>query len=168
MAAGFLGGFYDLLVRGARIPELDVVFYRIAEQIHVLEYETEVFHQAVHAVILHAAATQSHRACVYIPEAREQVAKRRLARTARAHDGRSRLFGNGKRHVVNDFALVVGKIDTVGLDVVIGGGNVFAIDVHGGLVQDIVCAVDRNVDGTEECRVATAQLQGRKEHKGAH
>ena len=70
------------------------------------------------------------------------MAKSRLARTARTHDSRSRLFGNGKRHVVNDFALVVGEIDTVGLDIVIGRDNVFAIDVHGGLVQDIVCAVD--------------------------
>ena len=32
MAAGLLGGFYDLLVGSTRIPELDVVFNRIAEQ----------------------------------------------------------------------------------------------------------------------------------------
>ena len=151
-----------------RIPELDVVFNRIAEQIHVLEHETEILHQAVHAVVLHTVASQSHDTEVDIPETREQMAESRLSRTAWAHNGCSCFFGNGKRHIVDNSALVVGKIDAIGLDVVIGGGDVIAIDVHGGLVQDVVCAVDRNVDGTEECRVATAQFQGRKEHKGAH
>ena len=68
MAAGFLCCGNDLIHRGIRISEPDIIGDSIFEKVYILENEAEIRHQGVHIIIFDIAASESDSPVADIPE----------------------------------------------------------------------------------------------------
>lgn len=55
-------------VRGTKF---NIVLNRVREQIHILKYHADIFHQAVQLVIFNINATDTDTSAVNIPKARD-------------------------------------------------------------------------------------------------
>ncbi len=96
-----------LVARGIRLSEPDVVLHGVVEQVHVLEDHRDAREKALGRPLAHIDASDAHASLVDVPEAREQVDERGLARSARTHERAGRAFGNGERHIVDRAAAAV-------------------------------------------------------------
>ena len=94
VAACFACSGDNFLVRCRRLAEADVVFYRIAEKIDVLEDDADLSHQRFERVVAHIMSADLDAAVRHIPEACDEMAERRLARAARTDDRRQGAFRN--------------------------------------------------------------------------
>ena len=168
MTAGFFRCFDDLFHRCIRLTEADVVGNGILEQIHALEYKAEIFHQAVHAVILHIHATQADTASVHFPEPGDELTKGGLAATGRADDGGGGFLRNMDGYAIDDFALAVGKLHIFHINIVVGGRNVLPINVHRRHIQNGLRLAHIQVNISQQCRVAACTVQRTEQDKGGN
>ena len=60
---------YDIFMGGVRAAEFDIVLNRVREQIHILEYHADIFHQAVQLIIFDINAADTDAAAVNVPKA---------------------------------------------------------------------------------------------------
>ena len=76
-----------LIARGVGASEPYVVLHRVIEQIYVLKHQRHMRKKAFRRALTHIHATHTHTPFVNVPEAREQIHQRGLARPAGSHDG---------------------------------------------------------------------------------
>ena len=142
----------DLLVRGIRLAEADVVLNGVVEEIDVLEHHREALHEGVELPFPYIDAAHRHAARTHIPEAGHEVHERRLARPGRADDRAARARGDRERDVADhgSFGDVlrrgVRKRRMFHVDRGVGGVFDRSLLVHPRRVVHLEHAVDRSVD----------------------
>ena len=121
MAAGFFCRLDDLFHGSVLLAETDIVGDGILKEIHILKDKAEVSHEAVHAVLPHIGAAQTHLTAVHVPESGYQMAKCGLSASAGTHNGCGGPFRDMQGDAVDDFSFIVGKIYIFHIDGIIGG-----------------------------------------------
>ena len=107
MAARHPGSLDDFLPACARLAEADIVFYRIAEQINVLEHKGKVFHKAVITVLSDICAAEHDTSAVNVPEPCKKLCDRGLSAARGSYERRRCSFGYLKGDPVDYLSFAV-------------------------------------------------------------
>ena len=102
--------------------KFDIVLDGISKKINRLKHEREVLHETVHTVVLHIHAAEGDRTGIHIPEPCDQIAEGGFS-AGGADDGGGGFLENGRRNIVDDLSLVIGKGNMGKLDIVVFGLN---------------------------------------------
>src|SRR5699024_7514632 len=129
-----------------RFAKFDVVLNAIVKQVHCLEHHAEITHQTIQSVILHVNSTQFDRAAVHIPKTGHEAGEGSLSGARWSYNSRSGAFWNGKAHILNDFALSIGKVHMVEGDVPALGSSDRTTLVHPGRLVNRIHLADGCVD----------------------
>ena len=116
MAAGLFSRSNNFFHWSIRFTKADIIRNCIVEKVNILKNKTVVFHKIVHVVIADILSTKSYSSFIYIPEAGKQMAEGCLTAAAWSDDCSCCICRDFKRDVVDDFALVVGKVDVFTFD----------------------------------------------------
>ena len=174
MAAGFFCRLDDLFHGSVLLAETDIVGDGILKEIHILKDKAEVSHEAVHAVLPHIGAAQTHLTAVHVPESGYQMAKCGLSASAGTHNGCGGPFRDMQGDAVDDFSFIVGKIYIFHIDGIIGGNNVLSTDIHRFQVKDLLSLIHADIHGAEQRRIISGGIQtgindkGTDHHGDAH
>ena len=87
-------------------------------------------------------SADGHAPAVHIPESRDQIAQRGLARAGRADDCRRGLIRNAERHILQHRARFVGKVDRLKLNVMRLRHDLPPVVIHHGNGVDLVRPID--------------------------
>ena len=171
MTAGFLGRLNDLFHGSVLLTEADIVGNSILEKIYILEDETKVTHETVHAVLPHIGAAQAHLSAVHVPEPGDQMTKCRLASSAGTHDGCGGPLRDMQGNSVDDFSFVIGKVNIIHINRIICRNQILSTDIHLFQVQDFLRFIHTDVHGAKESRIISGGIQAgvndkRTDHHG--
>ena len=168
MARSFLRSSDNFFHRSIRPSESDIICNRVFEKINPLEYETEVLHKGIKAVISYIPSAKRNLAFLDIPESGNKWCDRSLTAAGRADYSSRCILFDIESYIIDYLSVLISKAYILKTDVSVSGLDILTVNVHLRKIRDLICKINTLSDDLQKCCVYTCRIEWFKDHERAH